>query len=71
MADTHWFPTQPRIRYVVATITYSNFAGSWYRYARNTAGKVVRFWTHKAAQAYADKLNETQGPTNEHSQDHE
>lgn len=54
-----WFAHKPygfHLRHVVARITYSNFAGSWYEYAKERGG-VLRFWTRAAAQQHADKLN--------------
>lgn len=44
------------LRYVVKQLVWADFAGSAYRFARKH-GKVQRFWTRKAAQAYADNLN--------------
>lgn len=57
MTNEQW-QVWPRewMRYKVALRIFSNFAGSGYSYARKN-GRVLRFWTKKAAQAHADKLN--------------
>lgn len=54
MAD--WNPWRLGLRYTVAQCAYSDAFGSGYRYARED-GRVVKFWTRKGAQAYADRLN--------------
>jgi hypothetical protein len=61
---SEWFPYFSRVgmRVPVARAAYSNFAGTDYVFARHPGkngkkGRPVKFWTRKAAQAYADKLN--------------
>jgi hypothetical protein len=53
-----WFPWFDRVwfRYPVARRVHATWAGSSYVYARRN-GRVVKFWTHKGACAFADKLN--------------
>lgn len=55
--SNRWEPCRDGLRYVVERRVFSNFAGSGYRYARDDAGNVRRFWTLKSAQAAADALN--------------
>lgn len=55
---TEWRVERDFIRYIVVRRLWANWAGSAYQYAKNERGKVRRFWTKAAAQAYADKLNE-------------
>ena len=57
-----WYPyRRTGLRYVVQRCTYSNWAGAWYEFAKEN-GKVMRFWTAKGAQAFADELNAKEKP---------
>lgn len=65
-AAARWQPERPwflwgraPLRHVVAQLAHSDWAGCGYRFAR-VNGKIVRFWTKRAAQAFADKLNAEQ-----------
>jgi len=53
-----WF-NREQFRYPVARCIGSDWAGSAYQFAR-VNGCVVKFWTRKGAQAFADKLNAEQ-----------
>lgn len=58
MSTYNWVPWYCRdwFRYPVARIAHFTFAGTHYQFARRN-GRVVKFWTRKGAQAYADQLN--------------
>lgn len=66
-----WQPWFERVwfRYPVALLLHSDWAGSAYRFARKN-GRVVKFWTRKGAQAFADKLNAQQANSHGAGVDH-
>lgn len=64
MSESQWEPSRDGLRYVVERRVYSNFAGSGYVYARDN-GRVLRYWTRRAAQQAADVLNQRWSPRDE------
>lgn len=53
-----WQVHRPGLRYVLEQRLWSDAFGSAYRYLRDEHGRVVRWWTKKAAQRVADALND-------------
>lgn len=52
-----WVVHKKGLRFVAMRATYSNWAGSYYEFARLDS-IVQRFWFRKNVQAYVDKLNQ-------------
>lgn len=60
--NEEWFAWHREwLRYKVARCVYSDFLGGGYKFARKD-GRIVRFWTRKAANAYAESLNAQEKP---------
>ena len=54
---SEWLAVRYGWRYVIQRCVFSDFLGSGYRFARYANGRVVRFWTRKKADAFAETLN--------------
>jgi len=52
-----WLSRREWFTYKVSRCWWSEWAESAYQHAKTSKGRVMRFWTLKGAQAYADKLN--------------
>lgn len=55
-----WVEWKLRIGYTVAQCQSEWALGSGFKFARNKYGFVLRFWSRKAAEKYADHLNKVQ-----------
>lgn len=60
MKSHDWYPRRDLIRYRVAAIVYHDFGGIGFRFARKD-GKILKFWSFRKAQAFADRLNRGEG----------
>lgn len=59
MTEREWSVTPWRVGLTlrVHQVVFSDWAGTGYRYARNRRGRVLKFWTRKAAESHAAQLN--------------
>lgn len=52
-----WEPRRKGLFFILERCEYADFLGAGYKWLRYKNGFLRRFWTHKQAQAYADKIN--------------
>lgn len=53
-----WEPWKPGLFWILSRCVYQDFLGAGYKYYRKHDLFVKRFLTRRAAQAYANKLNQ-------------